>query len=73
MKDRLEIKCKCGGNTAIQFSGNSVTLLDVMFGKESKPLVLEHMTEGPPFVEVTSKQQLRDACKKHDCISHTLD
>ena len=73
IKDRLGIKCKCGGSTEIQFNGNSVTLQTTMYGREGKPLVLEHMTEGPPFVEVTSKQGLRDAWKEHDCISHTLD
>jgi len=45
-----------------------------MFGKENKPLVLEHMTEvGEPVISVTSKNQLRAACEKQNVISPILD
>ena len=75
MEDRGKIKCECGGGTEIWFGGlTSINLRTTMYGRENKPLVLEHMTElGEPVVEVTTKQQLRNACKEHDCISPILD
>ena len=70
--DRLKIKCKCGGST--EWVPTAFNYLNTMYGKENKHLVLEHMTEvGEPNVEVTTKQQLQDACKEHNCISPILD
>ncbi len=66
-----KIKCECGGST--KWVPTRCNYQSTMFGKENKPLVLEHMTEDGPFVQVTTKQQLREACKKHDCISPILD
>jgi len=72
MKERHEIKCECGGST--EWVPTAFNYQSVMFGKENKPLVLEHMTEvGEPNVEVTTKQQLKEACKEHNCISPILD
>jgi len=73
IKDRNKITCfKCGGSTIIRLV--SVALRTTMYGRENKPLVLEHMTEvGEPNVEVTTKQQLKEACKEHECISPILD
>jgi len=75
IEDRLQIKCECGGSTEIWFAGlTSVNLRTTMYGRENKPLVLEHMTEeDDDIVKVTSKQQLRDAVKEHNCISPILD
>ena len=70
--NRHKIKCECGGDTTIRLIG--VGLRTTMFGRENKPLVLEHMTEeDDDVVKVTSKSQLREACKKHNCISPILD
>lgn len=71
--DISKIKCKCGGGT--KWVPSACNYQSVMFGKENKPLVLEHMTEmdDPNIVEVTTKSQLREACKEHDCISPILD
>ena len=73
IEDRNKILCfMCGGDISIRLV--SIGLRTTMFGRENKPLVLEHMTEvGEPNVEVTTKQQLREACKEHDCISPILD
>lgn len=72
IKDRHDIKCECGGST--RWVPTVCNYQSVMFGKENKPLVLEHMTEvGDPVVEVTTKQQLQRACKTHNCISPILD
>lgn len=78
VEDKYKIRCKCGGNINIlspkPYITGTIGLQTTMYGRENKPLVLEHMTEDDnDIVKVTSKQQLRDACKKHDCISHTLD
>jgi len=70
--DRLKIKCECGGDTS--WVPSVCNYQSVMFGKENKPLVLEHMTEmGEPLVSVTTKSQLKEACKEHNCISPILD
>lgn len=70
--DMHEIKCECGGST--QWVPTACHYSSIMFGKENKPLVLEHMTDiDEPDVEVTTKQQLQEACKKHNCISPILD
>lgn len=70
--DRNDIKCECGGST--KWVPTAFNYQSIMFGRENKPLVLEHMTEvGEPNVEVTTKQQLREACKEHNCISPILD
>ena len=67
-----KIKCECGGST--KWVPTACNYQSIMFGKENKPLVLEHMTEDDDdIVKVTSKQQLRRACIEHDCISHILD
>lgn len=72
MDDMDKIKCECGGST--EWVPTRFNYLGVMFGKENKPLVLEHMTDiDEPNVEVTTKQQLRGACKKHNCTSPILD
>lgn len=70
--DRSKIRCACGGST--KWVPTRFNYQGVMFGKENKPLVLEHMTDiYEPNVEVTTKQQLIEACKKHNCISPILD
>ena len=67
-----EIKCECGGST--EWVPTACHYCSIMFGKENKPLVLEHMTDiDEPNVEVTTKQQLQEACKEHNCISPILD
>jgi len=68
-----KIKCKCGGST--KWVPTTCNYQSVMFGKENKPLVLEHMTEvdDPNTVKVTTKSQLRRACEEHNCISPILD
>ena len=72
MDNRNKIKCICGGDTEIQIV--SVGLCTTMFGRENKPLVLEHMTEeDDDIVSVTTKSQLKEECKKHNCISPILD
>jgi len=73
--DRNKIKCKCGGSTEIWFAGlTSLNLQTTMYGRENKPLILEHMTEDDDdIVKVTSKQQLKDAVREHNCISPILD
>lgn len=73
IETRNGIKCfKCGGDTEIQIV--SVGLCTTMFGRENKPLVLEHMTEeDDDIVSVTTKSQLKEECKKHNCISPILD
>jgi len=73
IENRNGIKCfRCGGGTSIRLV--SIGLRTTMYGRENKPLVLEHMTEvGEPNVEITTKQQLKEACKEHDCISPILD
>jgi DNA-directed RNA polymerase subunit RPC12/RpoP len=70
-----KIRCACGGNTKICHKSNtSISCGFTMFGRENKPLVLEHMTEDDDdIVSVASKNQLREACKKHSCISPILD
>ena len=70
--DMNKIKCECGGDT--KWVPSACNYQSTMFGKENKPLVLEHMTEeDDDIVSVTTKSQLREACKKHDCISPILD
>lgn len=72
MDDRNKIKCECGGST--KWVPTRFNYQSIMFGRENKPLVLEHMTDiDEPNVEVTSKQQLIEACKKHNCTSPILD
>ena len=72
IKNRHNIKCECGGDT--KWVPTACHYQSIMFGKENKPLVLEHMTDiDEPNVEVTTKQQLRQACKEHNCISPILD
>ena len=67
-----KIKCECGGDTS--WVPSACNYQSTMFGKENAPLVLEHMTEmGEPLVKVTTKSQLKEACKEHDCISPILD
>ena len=72
IKEMDGIKCECGGNT--KWVPTAFHYQSIMFGKENNPLVLEHMTDiDEPNVEVTTKQQLQEACKKHNCISPILD
>ena len=70
--DMKDIKCECGGST--KWVPTRFNYQSVMFGRENKPLVLEHMTEeDDDVVKVTTKQQLKDAVKEHNCISPILD
>lgn len=74
MEDRNKIKCKCGGTTEIWFGGiPSVNLRTTMYGRENKPLVLEHLAKDESIVYVTSKSQLKRELKKHGGISPILD
>ena len=72
--DRSKIKCKCGGTTEVWFGGvASVNLKTTMYGRENKPLVLEHLAKDESVVYVTSKSQLKRELKKHEGISPILD
>jgi len=72
--DRNNIKCDCGGTTEIWFGGvTSVNLKTTMYGRENKPLVLEHLAKDESVVYVTSKSQLKGELKKHGGISPILD
>ena len=74
MDDRNKVKCKCGGTTEIWFGGiGSVNLKTTMYGRENKPLVLEHLAKDESIVYVTSKSQLKRELKKHGGISPILD
>ena len=74
ISDRNKIKCKCGGTTEIWFGGtSSVNLRTTMYGRENKPLVLEHLAKDESVVYVTTKSQLKRELKKHGGISPILD
>ena len=74
VEDIDKIKCKCGGTTEIWFGGAfSVSLETTMYGRENKPLVLEHLAKDESIVYVTSKSQLKRELKKHGGISPILD
>jgi len=65
-----KIKCECGGDT--KWVPSACHYQSIMFGKENKPLELEHMAYDETE-HITTKSQLREACKKHNCISPILD
>jgi hypothetical protein len=44
-----------------------------MYGRENKPLVLEHLAKDESVVFVTSKQQLKRELTKHEGISPIID
>ena len=74
IKDRNKIKCKCGGTTEIWFGGtDSVGLRTTMYGRENKPLVLEHLAKDESTIYITSKSQLKRELEKHGGISPILD
>lgn len=74
IENRNKIKCDCGGTTEIWFGGgSSVNLRTTMYGRENKPLVLEHLAKDESVVYVTSKSQLKRELKKHGGISPILD
>jgi hypothetical protein len=68
---RNDIKCWCGGEITIVPS--AIGLRTTMYGRENKPLVLEHLAKDESIVYVTSKQQLKRELIKHQGISPILD
>jgi len=71
MVDRNKIRCSCGGGTDIIPS--NIGLRTTMYGRENKPLVLEHLAKDESVVYVTTKQQLKRELIKHEGISPILD
>lgn len=68
---RNKIECSCGGATVIVPA--NIGLRTTMYGRENKPLVLEHLAKDESTVFVTSKQQLKRELIKHEGISPILD